>query len=234
MKRHCITVARSTSMASPPEVWVPQPVGRRPDIDFAMAADLMARTAIILLFSLMAVRFGTDFIQTGRLTGLLLLASEALVVVFTAARRSAVVVDRSFRARALTAVAMLGPMMLIPGAAAALAPETLTVALSIIGLSLVIAGKLSLGRSFGLIPANRGIVSTGMYRFVRHPIYSGYLVTHAAFLLASPAPWNLFLLALADAALLARAVCEEGTLARDRAYRDYQARVRWRVCPGVF
>ena len=38
----------------------------------------------------------------------------------------------------------------------------------------------------------------------------------------------------ADIALLARAVCEERTLAHDAAYRDYQQQVRWRVVPGVF
>ena len=93
---------------------------------------------------------------------------------------------------------------------------------------------MSLGRSFGLIPANRGIVSTGLYRLVRHPIYLGYLITHVAFVAANPTLWNLALLLTADIALLARAVCEERTLARDDAYRHYQTRVRWRVVPGLF
>ena len=93
---------------------------------------------------------------------------------------------------------------------------------------------MSLGRSFGLIPANRGIVSTGLYRLVRHPIYLGYLITHVAFVAANPTLWNLALLLTADIALLARAVCEERTLARDDAYRQYQTRVRWRVVPGLF
>jgi protein-S-isoprenylcysteine O-methyltransferase Ste14 len=62
----------------------------------------------------------------------------------------------------------------------------------------------------------------------------GYLVTHVAFLIASPSAWNIAALVVADAALLARAVCEEETLAKDPAYRDYQSRVRWRVLPGVF
>ena len=49
----------------------------------------------------MAVRIGADFLETGRLTGLLLLASEALVVVLTVFRRAPVAVDRSAaRARA--------------------------------------------------------------------------------------------------------------------------------------
>ena len=98
----------------------------------------------------------------------------------------------------------------------------------------MIAGKITLGRSFGLMPANRGVVSSGVYRIVRHPIYLGYLITHVAFLVATPSAWNIAALLAADAALLARAVCEEQTLARDERYRTYQQTVRWRVCPGMF
>jgi protein-S-isoprenylcysteine O-methyltransferase Ste14 len=69
---------------------------------------------------------------------------------------------------------------------------------------------------------------------VRHPIYLGYLITHVAFLLATPSAWNIAALLAADTALLLRAVCEEQTLSRDSQYRVYQQTVRWRVCPGVF
>ena len=197
-------------------------------------ADLFARAIIIVLFSLMAVRFATDFFETGRITGLFLLLSEAIVVALTLVRRSARALDRSLKARVLTVVSVLGPPLLAPAAVAALAPEFVTVAISCVGLAVVIAGKITLGRSFALLPANRGIVSTGLYRIVRHPIYMGYLVTHVAFLIASPSAWNIAALVVADAALLARAVCEEQTLAKDLAYRDYQSQVRWRVLPGVF
>jgi len=197
-------------------------------------ADLAARALIVVLFSIMAFRFGSDFINTGRLTGLFLLASEALVVVLTVFRRSAVAVDRSFKARVLTIVSILGPPLLAPAAVAPLAAEGITVALSCAGLAVVIAGKIALGRSFALLPANRGVVSTGLYQIVRHPIYMGYLITHVAFLVASPSLWNIVALVAADAALLVRAVCEEQTLAQDPAYRDYQTRVRWRVAPGNF
>ena len=197
-------------------------------------ADLLARAIIVVLFTMMAVRFATDFFETGRITGLFLLLSEAIVVVLTLVRRSARALDRSVKARVLTTVSVLGPPLLAPAAVAALAPEAVTVAMSCAGLAVVIAGKITLGRSFALLPANRGVVSTGMYRFVRHPIYLGYLVTHVAFLVASPSAWNIVALVIADGALLARAVCEEQTLARDPAYRDYQSRVGWRVLPGVF
>lgn len=197
-------------------------------------ADRGARILVIALFSFMAVRIGADFLATGRLTGLLMLASEALVVVFTVLRRAPATVDRSMRARALTALSLLGPPLVKPSLLAPIAPEAITVGLSVLGLFVVIGGKMSLGRSFGLIPANRGIVSTGLYRLVRHPIYLGYLITHAAFVAANPTMWNLALLLTADIALMARAVCEERTLARDEAYRQYQTRVRWRVVPGMF
>jgi protein-S-isoprenylcysteine O-methyltransferase Ste14 len=203
-------------------------------LDAQRLADIAARAAVIVLFSMMAIRFGADFVKTGRMTGLLLLVSEMLVVVLTVMRRSAATVDRSMRARLLTALSMLAPALLQPAHVLPLVPEWLTVAASIAGLTIVIAGKVTLGRSFGLMPANRGVVSSGVYRIVRHPIYLGYLVTHIAFLAATPSAWNIAALFAADAALLARAVCEEKTLTRDERYRTYQQAVRWRVLPGVF
>ena len=125
---------------------------------------------------------------------------------------------------------MVGPAAAI----AALLPELATVSLTAAGLLVVIGGKLSLGRSFGLMPANRGVVSTGLYQIVRHPIYMGYLITHIGFFAANPRMWNFLTLVGADVALLIRAVCEEQTLGRDLAYREYQQVVRWRVVPGVF
>ena len=66
--------------------------------------------------------------------------------------------------------------------------------------------------SFGIVPANRGVVARGPYTFVRHPIYAGYLLTHAAFLMAYPRPWNVLILLTADAALIGRALMEERVL----------------------
>ena len=67
---------------------------------------------------------------------------------------------------------MMGPPLVAPGVTS-LAPDALVGFLRRIGLLVVVAGKISIGRSFGLIPANRGIVSSGLYRLVRHPIYLG-------------------------------------------------------------
>jgi protein-S-isoprenylcysteine O-methyltransferase Ste14 len=203
-------------------------------VDLGLLSDLTARAVLVVLFSMMTVRFAEDFLATGRIAGLMLVISELLVVVMTLFRRPAASVDRGMRARVLTTLSMLGPPLARPAALVAIAPQLLTAVISVTGLLIIIGGKLSLGRSFGLIPANRGIVSSGLYRLVRHPIYMGYLVTHVAFVVANPSVWNVVVLVAADTALLARAVCEEGTLAKDPGYRAYQTQVRWRVCPGVF
>jgi len=195
--------------------------------------ELASKMVILALFSSMSVRLATDAAETGHVTGILLLVSEALVVALTLVRRTAGTVDRTWRARFLTIVATFGPPLVRP-TSASLAPETVTIIIASFGLMIVVLGKLSLGRSFGLTPANRGVVSTGLYKFVRHPIYLGYLITHLGFVIANPADWNWCILAAADLALMLRAICEERTLALDPEYQSYMQRVRWRVIPRVF
>jgi protein-S-isoprenylcysteine O-methyltransferase Ste14 len=223
--------AGSATLAEAASIPGPKAAASRPSLE---SAEILSRVAIIVMFTVLAVRIGLDFVETRRLTGLLLLASEALVVVLTVFRRPTGIVDRSPRARVLTTVSMLGPFLISPAARAALAPELVTVLLSACGFCVVIGGKLSLGRSFGLMPANRGVVSAGLYRLVRHPIYMGYLITHVGFLLANATFTNVVIFLGADVLLMMRAVYEERVLARDPEYREYQQKVRWRVVPGLF
>ena len=76
---------------------LPAPPGpeRRVAVVSERVADLFARAAISALFVLLAVSIGREYSQTGHLTGLLLLVSEALVVLLTVLRRPATVVDRT-------------------------------------------------------------------------------------------------------------------------------------------
>src|SRR5262249_18854291 len=129
--------------------------------------EIASKITIVTLFSLMAVRIAQDAATTGHVTGILLLVSEALVVALTLVRRAAGTVVRTRGARMLPAIATFGPPLVRPATLSAVMPDSFTAAISAAGLIVVVLGKLSLGRSFGLIPANRGIVSTGVYRFVR-------------------------------------------------------------------
>ncbi len=196
--------------------------------------DLGARLAVGVLFLFLSVNLLADFQRTQRVTGLLLLVSEALVVVLTVVRRRAQSVDHSAVAAITTTLSMAGPPLLRAGDETALMRDDATALLSIAGLCLVIAGKLALGRSFGLLPASRGTVTVGPYLLMRHPIYTGYLITHVAFLTAHPTVLNLAVLILADGALVVRALIEERMLKRDERYRAYCSRVGWHLVPGVF
>jgi protein-S-isoprenylcysteine O-methyltransferase Ste14 len=196
--------------------------------------ELLARACIIVLFTLLSLNLLSDFLRTGHVTGLLLLAGEALVVVLTIVRRRARLVDRSVAAAVMTTLSLAGPPLLRAAAVPALAPDALTAIVSAFGLIVVIVGKITLGRSFGVAPANRGVVVRGPYLVVRHPIYTGYLITHIGFLLANPSPRNIGILLVADAALVVRALMEERVLKADAEYQGYCQRVGWHLVPGVF
>lgn len=199
----------------------------------ARVCENWSRALIGTLFLLLAWRLLGDFMLTGRATDLLMLVGEALVVVLTCLRRPASIVDRRPLARLVTAVSMTSPLLSKPAQIAPMIPEAAAAMLLGIGLLVVVGGKISLGYSFGLLPANRGVMERGLYRIVRHPIYLGYLLTHIPFLAAHPSGWNAAVLLVGDAALIVRALYEEQTLGRDPQYVRYCQTVKWRIVPGI-
>jgi protein-S-isoprenylcysteine O-methyltransferase Ste14 len=205
--------------------------GRSPVVDGV--ADLCSRIGVAGLFLMLSWQLGGDFVRSGRPTDLLLLVGEALVVILTCFRRRARVVDHRAMARIVTLASMASPLLLRPYAGAGVISETVAVLIGAVGLTIVIGGKISLGYSFGLLPANRGVMDRGLYRIVRHPIYLGYLITHLPFLAAHPSGWNLFVILIGDTALVIRAFYEEQTLSLDPKYRRYREDVKWRLLPGV-
>ena len=55
-------------------------------------------------------------------------------------------------------------------------PFSLAVGMS--GLALWIAGMACLGKALRVLPETDSIVARGVYRFIRHPIYLGIVLTH--------------------------------------------------------
>jgi len=102
------------------------------------------------------------------------------------------------------------------------------------GNAVQLAAKLFLRRSFGIAPANRGIKTDGMYRFVRHPMYAGYLFVHIGILLLMPTVLNAVIYGIGWYAQILRLLAEERLLGEDPAYRDFMMKTRWRLVPGVF
>ncbi len=113
-------------------------------------------------------------------------------------------------------------------------PELPSLGLQLISALWAINAKVTLGRSFGWLPANRGIVDNGVYRFVRHPIYFGYALGHLGFLLANFNLQNAAVLATVYVAQIYRILQEEKFLLQDAAYRTYATKVPYRLIYGLF
>ena len=93
---------------------------------------------------------------------------------------------------------------------------------------------LALGRSFGFVAADRGLVTPGPYAGVRHPVYASYLLIQSGYLLQSISLRNAVVMVLASGCNAGRALMEERLLARSPAYGAYRRRVRWRLVPGLW
>ncbi len=131
-------------------------------------------------------------------------------------------------------VASFGASLIELEPGTAIAPLFIAAPLQFLALWVVIWGKMSLGRSFAILPANRGVVTGGAYRFVRHPIYAGYLTGHVLYLLSSFSFYNMAVYSFITVFQLHRLMREEALLAQTPEYKDYMSRVRYRLFYGVF
>jgi protein-S-isoprenylcysteine O-methyltransferase Ste14 len=107
--------------------------------------------------------------------------------------------------------------------------SSILIGIGIAGELLVLWSLISLGRRFGIGPADRGLIESGPYGFVRHPMYTGELILRLALSAGSGSAWFLVPLMLILQAL--RAIREERVIA---GYDDYANRVPWRFLPGIF
>ena len=106
--------------------------------------------------------------------------------------------------------------------------------LQLAGLAVCVMSLLALGRSFGFVAADRGLVTRGPYAIVRHPVYASYLVIQSGYLLQSISLRNAVVMVLASGCNVGRALMEERLLTGSSAYGAYRRRVRWRLAPGLW
>jgi protein-S-isoprenylcysteine O-methyltransferase Ste14 len=115
-----------------------------------------------------------------------------------------------------------------------LAPNWVTDSIAIVSLGLALWARLSLGRSIGLVPALRKLVTHGVYRYMRHPIYSAISISLVGVALRSYSPRNLVIFGLGIFWFCLKSVVEESFLrSADPEYAAYMQRVRWRWIPGI-
>jgi protein-S-isoprenylcysteine O-methyltransferase Ste14 len=85
------------------------------------------------------------------------------------------------------------------------------------------------------VEKNQKVISTGPYAVVRHPMYAAVLIIYGCSPLALGSWWGLLLVLPIVGVLAARILNEEKVLAENlEGYRDYLARVRYRIIPGLW
>ncbi len=93
----------------------------------------------------------------------------------------------------------------------------------------------SFGSATVAIAEDQKVISTGPYAIVRHPMYASAMVYTVGMALALGSYWGLLAAFLIVLCLIWRLFDEEKLLVSKLCgYKEYRARVRWRLVPGVF
>jgi len=207
-----------------------------PPVAEGRLTEWLLRGFALLLMGVIVLRWGHAWmIDHSRWTVLLLLIAEGYTLLLILLAHRAIQRDLSPVAMVATVYATCAVALLNDQGTQRLVPELIGVGLQLASMAWQFTAKVFLGRSFGLLPAQRGLVTAGPYRLVRHPIYFGYLIGHVGFLLANFSWRNATVLALLYVAQVIRIRREEAVLAATSGdYQRYQQRVRWRLLPLVY
>jgi protein-S-isoprenylcysteine O-methyltransferase Ste14 len=128
------------------------------------------------------------------------------------------------------------PIMSVVSWFCALLPLTLdlegaNVLYSMPGLLLAIWSLTVLGFSFSIAPEDRGVVKNGPYRFVRHPMYLGEILSLIGLCITTKNIWNWLALLMFVYLLVVRICAEEQVIA---GYVHYRDAVHWRLVPFLW
>lgn len=206
------------------------PVSERPSFNLGR---ILAKTGLATVYLFFVYAHVVTMFENGfRLSLALLVGFESIMIGFVLARRDSTEVDFS----PLAVIAGLAGSFMALGFRPAGGAEDLLLGqvVQIGGILLQVVASVSLGRSFGLIPANRGIKTAGMYRLVRHPLYFSYLITQSGYMLNNRSIANVIVFAIGIGFQVLRIRYEEQLLTGDVEYQRYTERVRWHLVPGVW
>jgi protein-S-isoprenylcysteine O-methyltransferase Ste14/Flp pilus assembly pilin Flp len=207
----------------------------------------MRRHAITAVFAAMAVAIGAETagavgeaVRHGAAADWLVVGYGLLKLTVALAFTAFVVMRAPARRRAREPIAYLAcagaivPVALqAPTGSAAPGVVFAGELLALLGCGWMLVAALALGRCFGVLPEARGLVTTGPYQLVRHPLYLGEFAAMAGLLVASPSARNLAAGAAFGAAQATRMWLEERALEREfPEYRAYAARTP-RIVPAL-
>jgi protein-S-isoprenylcysteine O-methyltransferase Ste14 len=167
---------------------------------------------------------------------LLALVFIALQVVLFLVRRQPVLFSQGWLARgtAILAANFIAVLLLLPRAMMPTSLHALSAVLIGAGTAGSIYSASYLGRAFSILPQARQLVTSGPYRFIRHPLYLSEFVALFGVMLQFRQPWSLTIALAAIALQIPRMTFEERVLsAAFPTYRDYMARTA-RLMPHIY
>jgi protein-S-isoprenylcysteine O-methyltransferase Ste14 len=104
-----------------------------------------------------------------------------------------------------------------------------------LGIAMVVIAQNGYAASTVRVETGQQVVSSGVYRFIRHPMYVGSLIMMVGMPLALGSYWGLLFVIPGVAVIVFRILDEEKMLTEELAgYREYAQRVRYRLMPNVW
>lgn len=204
----------------------------------AWGAERLVRIALNLLGAATAALFAQAslqfYVHTHRVIGGLFFIEQAWFAIAFLIRRSPQAASRQIGSWLLAFGGTFGALLLRPAGAHPPWGVVTGFGLQLAGLAAAIVSLLALGRSFGLVAADRGLKTRGPYAIVRHPVYASYLLVQAGYVLQSQSLRNILVFAFATGCNIGRALAEEHLLARSAGYQAYRQQVRWRLVPYLW
>jgi protein-S-isoprenylcysteine O-methyltransferase Ste14 len=194
-------------------------------------ANLAAGVLMAPLWAWFAYRHVTAFLLMNECSYLFLCIAETLGAAFLLIRKTPSSVSVSPFDWVIAIVGTFASFLLVP-VDWGLVPQASNIV--ILGTGLTVLGMISLNRSFALVAAKREIKTSGMYQFVRHPLYASYLLTLTAYVLSNTSWENLIAYLFTMGCMFIRMIREENHLSMDSEYRSYMGQVPYRIIPYVF
>jgi protein-S-isoprenylcysteine O-methyltransferase Ste14 len=188
--------------------------------------------ALSFLLAMLPAARALDFTLAGA-ANVVWLAGAAIMAVMSFARFAPRTSAVNWRTLAATGGMLIVPCFMRPTAMSTGALATTGLIFELFGVVLTQVARVYMGRSFGILPANRGIVSKGPFRSVRHPIYFGWLILSLGYAMSFASERNILLISMTLPFMVWRIGQEEVHLSADPEYLHYMKQVRYRLWPGV-
>ena len=193
---------------------------------------------LAMYYAFFVYSHGLYFVKTGSLTTLLFIAFELIICICVLAREHPKEVSFDVKAWLAASIGTYSSLLFISNRFE-FQGDYIFLIIQLMGTLISLAGIFSLNLSFGIVAANRGVKTSGIYKFIRHPMYAGYFVSFICFVIQNVPDmhtlvWNVSILIIMCTALIYRIKYEEELLLHSKEYQEFCKTTKFRLIPGIW